>query len=425
MPVPAVARFAQKVLPASWFADLDRGRPGKIRRVMKRMGPTILASPVRRACQALCFAVFLYSFLFVCWPYDARPAGDGLQSDGWRLSELRDDGTLVWQHVHSSESTALSNWLINRDKPVHLVDDAAEYIGEFELSDAHHDKLILVPVGQLTEAHFDQLLTQTGTWSLHSRRPNSWPSHYADNLHAKEAIPADLFLAIDPLVSLSTAIASRSWVWSLRFAGIILAICVFIPRGFCGYLCPLGTLIDLFDWSVTRRTQRFRVADDGWWVHLKYYILLVTLICAACGVLVSGYVSAIPVLTRGLLFVVEPFQTGAFRGWHQVPVIHAGHLLSIVLFFGVLCLGFFVIDFGANMCAPVARCFHWEICFEQRSERSNQAVSIATSVSKSVRLMRSNPTSRPERPIARSAKHAAVRVRFMRSSLFRAVTSMN
>lgn len=126
---------------------------------------------------------------------------------------------------------------------------------------------------------------------------------------------------------------------------IILAVCVLIPRGFCGYLCPLGTLIDLFDWSVAARVKRFRVAADGWWVHIKYYLLLGTLVCALFGVLVSGYVSAIPVVTRALLFIGEPLQSGSMRGWHLVPSLHAGHAISILLFLAVLGLGFLQLRF--------------------------------------------------------------------------------
>ena len=91
--------------------------------------------------------------------------------------------------------------------------------------------------------------------------------------------------------------------------GIILLICLIVPRGFCGYLCPLGTTIDLFDWAVGSRTKRFRVADEGWWVHIKYYLLAATLIAAGMGVLLSGFVSAIPVITRALLFLGEPIQS--------------------------------------------------------------------------------------------------------------------
>ena len=55
---------------------------------------------------------------------------------------------------------------------------------------------------------------------------------------------------LDPLVSLSTALADKAWVFSLTWAAAILLIGLLFPRGFCGYLCPLGTLIDLFDMSV-------------------------------------------------------------------------------------------------------------------------------------------------------------------------------
>lgn len=79
---------------------------------------------------------------------------------------------------------------------------------------------------------------------------------------------------------------------------MILIVCVLIPRGFCGYLCPLGTLIDLFDWAIGKRVKRFRAPETGWWVHIKYYVLAGVLIAALCGVLFSGIVAAIPVAKR-------------------------------------------------------------------------------------------------------------------------------
>ncbi len=63
---------------------------------------------------------------------------------------------------------------------------------------------------------------------------DGWPSHYADDMARKEKGEAELFLIIDPLVAISTAIAARTWVWSLTFAGIILGTGLLIPRGFCG-----------------------------------------------------------------------------------------------------------------------------------------------------------------------------------------------
>jgi ferredoxin len=184
-----------------------------------------------------------------------------------------------------------------------------------------------------------------------------WPSHYSEALRAKEIVEAESWLALDPLVSISTALAARVWVWPLAWAGVMLAICLFVPRGFCGYLCPLGTLLDLFDWAVGRRVTRFRVARDGWWVHLKYYLLLGVLVAAACGVLLSGFVAAIPVLTRGMVFILAPLQLGFMRGWHQVPPFNAGHFISIALFAGVLALGFMRPRFWCRHVCPSGAVF--------------------------------------------------------------------
>lgn len=258
-----LVRMARRVFPATWFADMETGKPGLIRKTLKRIGPTWLSAPVRRVVQSVSLVVYLLLFFYVCWPYSARPVAE----------------------------------------------------------------------------------------------PEGWPSHYSDELARKELVPAEFFLVIDPLVSLSTALASHSWVWSLSCAAVILLVCVLIPRGFCGYLCPLGTVIDLFDWSVGSRFTRLRVKDDGWWVHIKYYVLLATGIAALCGVLISGFVAAIPVITRGLLFTLSPLQTGIERGWHQVPPLNAGHWISITLFAVVLGLGFLKPRFWCRYVCPSGAVF--------------------------------------------------------------------
>jgi ferredoxin len=189
-----------------------------------------------------------------------------------------------------------------------------------------------------------------------------WPyggTNYAEHRESKEKVAAETFLILDPLVSLSTAIASRSWVWSLTAAGIILAVCIFIPRGFCGYVCPLGTVIDLFDWAVGKRINRFKLKDEtrGWWVNLKYYLLLACLVAGMCGVLLTGFVAAIPVITRAMLFIVSPLQMGATRGFYQVPAWNWGHAVSLALFAGVLGLGLFRRRFWCQYVCPSGAIF--------------------------------------------------------------------
>ena len=172
-----------------------------------------------------------------------------------------------------------------------------------------------------------------------------WPYgslQYAEAFHAREIVDAELFLILDPLVSISTAIAARMLVWSLAAAASVVLVCVFFPRAFCGYVCPLGTLFDVFDWLIGKRVRRSRAGGAGWWFHARYYLLAGVMIAAVFGVLLSGFVAAIPVLTRAMLFVLAPAQTGLLKGWYLVPPGNLGHVLSIllvVLVFGLGLLG--------------------------------------------------------------------------------------
>lgn len=355
-PLPVVVRVARLVLPAACFANRETGQPGYLRVIMKRIGPTVLSSPVRRVVQAACFLTFCWLFFYVCWPYTARPATAGHVSGNWQLAQI-DQATGDFHFT----AEAVPNWL--RERPtIHLVDGGAadyeeNYVAELAIKEAAPGRLILSAGEQVPPAAIDRLLTRPGPWTMRERSPHAWPQHYADDLAAKEVVPADAFLVVDPLVSLSTAIAARSWVWSLACAGGILLVCVAIPRGFCGYLCPLGTLIDLFDWSISKRVARFRITGDGWWVHLKYYVLMGTLVAALFGVLVSGFVAAIPVLTRGFLFVFEPLQMRMLRGSRHVPGLTGGHYFSIALFVLVLSLGFLQPRFWCKYVCPSGAMF--------------------------------------------------------------------
>ncbi|MHB1037835.1 MAG: 4Fe-4S binding protein [Pirellulales bacterium] len=247
-------------LPPARDARKKRSLP---RRLLKMLGPTWHASPLRRAVQAVAFVLFMVLFFWVLWPYGARPN--------------------------------------------------PEQVGP--------------------------------------------ASHYADELAAREWIEAEAFLALDPLVSISTAIAARAWVWSLGWAAALLAVSIVFPRGFCGYLCPLGTLIDLVDWSLGKRVKRWRITGGGWWVHLRYYLLATVLVASACGVVLSGFVAAIPVLTRGLVFLIAPLQVGGFRGWHQVPPLGMGHYISIAMFLAVLGLGLLRPRFWCRYVCPTGAVF--------------------------------------------------------------------
>lgn len=352
-----LGRLLRRLAPAAWQSNRQSKRRGWIRKALRRLGISWLASPVRRVVQSTCLLVFGVLFFSVCWPYDAAPPAPGRTAPSWTFQEIdQGSGDIIFAGAFGKQ------WTADKNATVYLLPDQLGAIDsvapvEFRVVSSTASSVRLQATENVSAELFDSLLTSRSGWTIHESDPTAWPSHYTENLARKEVIPAETFLMIDPLVSLSTAIASRSAVWSLASAAVILIVCVLIPRGFCGYLCPLGTTIDLFDWAVGKRVTRFRVSGDGWWVHIKYYLLAGTLLCALFGVLVSGFFSAIPVITRGALFLFDPLQTGMYRGVHLIPSMNIGHAISILMFLGVLSLGLMRPRFWCKYVCPSGAVF--------------------------------------------------------------------
>ncbi len=351
-----------------WFLPSKRS---PVRRVLGWLGPTWAASPLRRLIQTVCLVAFVGLFCYVSWPYTARPAQSW---PGWFPDEVDTETGEV-----ELSADAPPDEPPRAEMVVHVVDAGAEdpaYLGPFVIRRAALRELSLAPAKPLNPEQLDLLSASFGPWTLRETPPDQWPSHYSDSLEAKQRVPAELFLTLDPLVSLSTAVASRRWVGPLAIAGVVLLVCLVVPRGFCGYVCPLGTLIDLFDWAVSRRVRRLRVPPGGWWVHLKYYLLAAVLVAAVFGVVLTGFVAAIPVLTRAFAFLVTPLQTGLARDWHQVPPLGVGQFVSFGLFLVVLGLGLLGPRFWCKYVCPTGAVFSVANLF-RLSERKVDATCVA------------------------------------------------
>ncbi len=121
-----------------------------------------------------------------------------------------------------------------------------------------------------------------------------------------------VFLRMDPLVAL-TALLSRGPVVLPYILGglLLLVLTVIFGRFFCGWLCPLGTCIDISDTLLFRRRsgERSGYSRPRW----KYYLLAVVLVAALFGTQIAWLVDPIPLLTRTGATVIYPLSLGAYN----------------------------------------------------------------------------------------------------------------
>ncbi len=174
-------------------------------------------------------------------------------------------------------------------------------------------------------------------------------------------LPADLFFRLDPLAGLAGMLAGRQIVPALLIGGLItLLLTVALGRVWCGWLCPLGTVLD----GMPTRKSRLNDPDlPPRWRQVKHFLLALILIAALLGNLSFIWLDPITLLYRtittaiwpallALLWQAElllynvPFLRGlvdAIEGTRGVvlpleqPIYAAGSLV-ILLFAGILVL---------------------------------------------------------------------------------------
>jgi polyferredoxin len=121
---------------------------------------------------------------------------------------------------------------------------------------------------------------------------------------------ADLFLRFSPLIPLFQFIQELSLSWVFWPGLVILAATPFLGRFFCGWICPLGTTIDVASKVVKSPTNR----NSGKWEklrYLKFALLIACVILSLFSIHVWGYLDPLSIFNRALTVVLYPLNTFA------------------------------------------------------------------------------------------------------------------
>jgi polyferredoxin/Pyruvate/2-oxoacid:ferredoxin oxidoreductase delta subunit len=184
----------------------------------------------------------------------------------------------------------------------------------------------------------------------------------------------NLPIRLDPLNMLANGLSSRIWQPAAALALITVILTLVFGRVWCGFLCPLGSILDLF------RPRRYEQhAPDDKWRNFKYILLLVILTAAFFGSLTLLVFDPLNILFRTLSVSVWPgldrLVTALETALYQVPflqqplsaidqiirpvilppapVYYRNTAFFLVIFTVILCLNLFAARFWCRYLCPL------------------------------------------------------------------------
>jgi len=113
----------------------------------------------------------------------------------------------------------------------------------------------------------------------------------------KGLLPADTFFKINPLILFITSLSERKLLTGVYFASGMLYLSLILGRFFCGWVCPLGAIIDLC--GAIRKKGGLSEYLDGFKPHyIKYFILAIISIFALIGIQAAWIFDPMVIMAR-------------------------------------------------------------------------------------------------------------------------------
>ena len=130
---------------------------------------------------------------------------------------------------------------------------------------------------------------------------------------------ANFFLNLSPL-GILTMIATRTWIKHFLGGVIIFILTIFFGRFFCGWICPLGTTIDIFE-RIFSVKKRGKSGDYRW----KYIIFTALLVLSILGFSIAGLFDPLCIAERTYGLVLYPYTNllvnQGLEGAYRVPAL--------------------------------------------------------------------------------------------------------
>lgn len=197
--------------------------------------------------------------------------------------------------------------------------------------------------------------------------------------------PVSLFLQVDPLVAIATAITTHTLYRELIWTLWLLIPTLLLGRFFCNWLCPYGILHQFVGWLFNRRTVKERIGSNRYRriFAAKYYVLAAMLVAAAFGSLQVGLLDPICLFYRSVTVAVLPSINLATESIYVRPHLHQLAWLIGFLLVGLVAMNLALPRFFCRVLCPLGatlgllsrfslwrierdpeKCTHCELCLK-------------------------------------------------------------
>jgi polyferredoxin len=177
------------------------------------------------------------------------------------------------------------------------------------------------------------------------------------NYKLPDWLPADIYLRLDPLLGLSAILSGREWIGRAAWSLILVGATLIVGRFFCGYVCPMGAVIDFLDPLLGRKKDRAGLKKETAWRKVKFFVLVLFLSSSLAGLTLAYLMDPLPLLTRFYTFFLYPLVVTVVNlfldllrplarnlGWMELSYRHYSQpvfymaLITFVLFSGIIAL---------------------------------------------------------------------------------------
>lgn len=121
------------------------------------------------------------------------------------------------------------------------------------------------------------------------------------------SFPVHLIFRIDPIAVITELAAHRTPVmWAVAGSLLLIALTAYLGRFFCGWLCPMGSLLEDASHPVRKLFRRIGSRNVRMPRHTPTFILFFLIAATAAGLPLLGFFDPLSILLRSLTIAVFP-----------------------------------------------------------------------------------------------------------------------